>query len=46
VRRQVGGPWPLTEMPATRGGPMRPLLWVFKSHDKLALALTQCDCTL
>ena len=25
--------------PATRGDPMRPLLWVSKSHEKLAVAL-------
>jgi len=25
--------------PVTRGDPMRPLLWVSKSHDKLAVAL-------
>ena len=29
--------------PATRGDPMRPLLWVSKSMDKLAAALTATD---
>jgi hypothetical protein len=53
VRREGGGPRPLTERdatllgdlkrlvePATLGDPVRPLLWVSKSLDKLACALT------
>lgn len=53
VRREGGGPKPLTERdptlqadlkrlvePATLGDPVRPLLWVSKSYDKLASALT------
>jgi hypothetical protein len=52
VRREGGGPRPLTERdatlrddlkrlvePVTLGDPMRPLLWVSKSLDKLAAAL-------
>ena len=51
VRRAGGGRQPLSQdatvmkdmrslvEPATLGDPMRPLLWVSKSHDKLALAL-------
>ena len=52
VRREGGGPRPLTETdatllddlkrlvePATLGDPVRPLLWVSKSLDKLASAL-------
>ena len=52
VRREGGGPRPLTERdatllddlkrlvePATLGDPVRPLLWVSKSLDKLAAAL-------
>jgi hypothetical protein len=52
VRREGGGPRPLTERdatllddlkrlvePATLGDPVRPLLWVSKSLDKLASAL-------
>jgi hypothetical protein len=52
VRREGGGPKPLTERdptlqadlkslvePATLGDPVRPLLWVSKSCDKLASAL-------
>jgi hypothetical protein len=54
VRREGGGPRPLTERdpallgdlrrlvePATLGDPVRPLLWVSKSRDKLASALTE-----
>jgi hypothetical protein len=53
VRREGGGPRPLTERdatllddlkrlvePATLGDPVRPLLWVSKSLDKLASTLT------
>ena len=53
VRREGGGPRPLTERdgtllgdlkrivePATLGDPVRPLLWVSKSLDKLAASLT------
>ena len=52
VRREGGGPRPLTERdatllldlkrlvePATLGDPIRPLLWVSKSLDKLTCAL-------
>jgi hypothetical protein len=52
VRREGGGPKPLTELdptlesdlkrlvePATVGDPVRPLLWVSKSCEKLASAL-------
>jgi len=54
VRREGGGPRPLTERdatllqdlkrivePATLGDPVRPLLWVSKSYDKLAAALRE-----
>jgi hypothetical protein len=53
VRREGGGPRPLTERdatlledlrrivePVTLGDPVRPLLWVSKSLDKIAAALT------
>ena len=53
VRRAGGGRRPLSRdatlmedlrsviEPATLGDPMRPLLWVSKSHDKLAVALQE-----